>query len=388
MTHSNFKRSVLGCAAALAFSIGAATFASAQSADTSLQSAVVMPSDFSRFTPRPSKATKIDYAMFDEALTYIVIDLGPSLRTRASKPQATTGSRFVRGHTSPYRMEGNRVTFDYITEGFVEGLRDYRMELEEIGTRIDIATLSRDEQLAYWFNLHNVALLEKVAENYPIDRPSNVKVKIGDEKYPLTDAKFLTVKAQPLSLRDIRENIVYKNWDDPMVIYGFYRGDIGSPKLQDKAFAANRLDYFLEDNAIEFVNSLRGFRKGTQSRYISEIYRELDGTYFTDFDKELHAHLLKYARDEVREDVQSGRPFKFEKYESMISDLTGGRRLASSGNALQGAGVMPREVEQFMREAYDKRRTLINNGMIKPRVGYVIIEDIIPEEEETSSNPE
>jgi len=385
MRSSFLKKTLLGCAAAFLLGMPTAGIASAQNQVLTNQSTGAYQSTFERFIPQPRKSTKLDYSMFDEALSFIVIDLGPSLRTRAARPQAATGTRFVHGHKSPYRMEGNRVTFDYINDGFAQGLKDYRRELEDIGTRLDIATLGKKEQLAYWFNLHNVALLEKIAESYPIDRPSNVKVEINGQKLPLNEAKFLTVKGQALSLRDIRENIVYANWNDPSVIYGFYRGDIGSPKLQNKAFAANRIEYFLEDNATEFVNSLRGFRKGTQYRYISEIYQDLDGRFFSNFDRELSAHLAKYAREDVAEDIQSGRPFKYDQYESMISDLTGGRRLASSGNALLGAGVMPREVEQFMGEAYAKRRKLINNGLLKPRVGYVIIEDIIPEEEEADS---
>jgi len=320
------------------------------------------------------------------------MDLGPSLRQAAPTVKPITGTRRVTGHTSRHRMDGARVTFDYINKSFIEGLTAYRQELESIGSRLDVASLSRNEQLAFWFNLHNVAVLEKISEAYPIDRSTNVKVVVDGQKVQMDDAKFLKISGQSLSLRDIRENIVFKNWSDPTVIYGFYRGNIGSPKISRSAFSGNRLDYMLEDNAAEFVNSLRGFRKGTRHRYVSRIYQELEGTLLKNFDSDLDAHLRKFAREDVIDDVNSGRPFKYDGYETMVSDLSGGRRLAASGNALAGAGVMPVEIQRFMGEVESKRRTLINKGLIKPKIGYVIIEDLIPEEEnvqeETPAEPE
>ena len=382
MTVNFFKRTLLGCAAICALNtpVAMASEFADQGSQNSLSSSLA--NDFSVFAPRPSKKTRLDFALLDEALGFIVIDLGPSLRTRMSKPQATTGSRFVQGHTSPYRMEGTRVTFDYINGTFLEGLTNYRKDLEDVATKVDIATLSRDEQLAFWFNLHNLATLEQVAAAYPIDRPSNIKVKIDGQKYPLDDAKIITISGRKLSLRDIRENIVYRNWKDPKVLYGFYRGEIGSPKLSRNAFTASGVNYILEQNAAEFVNSLRGFRSGSKYRYISKLYQELDGNIFSDFDKNLESHLRKFAREDVLNDVRKNSPFKFDQYESMIADLSGGRRLASSGNALSGSSVIPREVQRFMAESNRKRETLINNGLISSGGSYVvIIEDLVPDKE-------
>lgn len=336
---------------------------------------------FAAFVPKPRKSTRLDYGMMDEALSFIVIDLGPSIRTRMSKPQATVGSRFVTGHTSPYRMEGSRVVFDYVTDDYLEGLTEYRKDLERLGTEIDISALSRDEQLAYWFNLHNLTLIEHIAAAYPIDEPSRVKVEIDGVKVPMHDAKILNVKGVALSLRDIRENIVYKNWSNPNVFYGFYRGDIGSPKISRNAFAANRLEFLLNESAGEFVNSLRGFRKAQSHRYVSELYQELDGTLFKDFDRDLNDHLMTYAQGDVEDDVASGRPFKFETYQEDIADLTNGRRLASSGNALLGASTIPQEVLQFMGEAQIKHDNLVRNGIITERGGYVIIEDVVRDDD-------
>lgn len=338
-------------------------------------------SDFSQFKPRPSKKTRLDYRAMDEALSFIVIDLGPSLRNRMSKAKPRLGTRLVHGHTSPYRMEGSRITFDYMTDSFQQGFSDYRKELERIGTEIDITKLSRDEQLAYWLNLHNLTLLEQISIAYPVSEPSRIKVNTGLGKAALDDAKIINVKGVALSLRDIRENIVYKNWKDPRIVYGFYRGDIGSPKINRNAFTSDRLDFMLSQNAGEFINSLRGFRVSPAHRHISQLYKEMKGTFFTDFDSELTEHLIEFAEGNVLEQIKSGKPFKFDQYEEDIADLSNGHRLGSSGTALAGDTSVSQEIQKFLAEAAQKRQTLVAKGLITPRGGYVIIEDLVPDED-------
>ncbi len=367
--------------AALAFAITSIS-AIADDSSSNEVSLTSLNSDFSKFKPAPSKSTRLDYSLMDEALGYIVLDLGPSLRSRLPKPKPKTGTRFVHGHTSPYRMEGTRVTFDYITDGFLEGLTEYRKELERIGTRVDIAKLSRNEQLAYWFNLHNVTVLEQLSLAYPIEEPRRIKVAMDGVRTPLDKAKILNVKDQALSLHDIRENIVFPNWRDPVVFYGFYRGEIGSPKLHRSAFNASNLDFFLQESAAEFVNSLRGFRAANRKRYVSKLYGEMQDQFFTDFNQDLTAHLTKYAKEDLVAEINTDRPIVFDQYQDDISDLSNGHRRGSSGLALSGELSVSAEIEQFMRESIEKQRTLISRGLITPRGGYVIIEDVIVEDDE------
>ena len=131
------------------------------------------------------------------------------------------GTRFIYGHDSRLRLEGNRVAFSFLTE--------YRQDLERVGSTLDIKRFPRNEQLAFWFNLHNVAVIEALASRYPLTQ--TVDTKFGPDELPLDDAKLITIGGVPLSPRDIRERIVYANWKDRKVIYGFWRGEIGGPSI-------------------------------------------------------------------------------------------------------------------------------------------------------------
>ena len=342
---------------------------------------------YSVFKPRPSNSRRFDYQVWDEALEDMVLDLGPSLRRRKSRPQAQLGTRIARGHTSPLRLEGSRFTFAHVNDTYQQGLREYREDLERLATRYDIATLPKDEQLAFWLNLHNVALIEKVSEAYPVRRPSKIDMEIDGKEYPLDRAQFMSIKGVPLSLHDIRTKIVYANWPErPEVIYGFFRGDIGGPRLATTAFTGGSVDYQTKANAREFVNSLRGFELERGSRKVSEIYREAAPYYFPDLETDLVSHLDTYAREDVKLDVQQSRPIAFADYETTVADLSGGNgRGASALNTRTlnsiGGGALSFEARQLLQETGEKYRVLLREGLISDgNTGTVIIEDIDTED--------
>ncbi len=327
-------------------------------------------------SPRPQTNTiRLDYTVLSEALEGTVIRLGPSIRRHMSRPAPRVGSRFTSGHTTPYRLEGSRVSFSFFNNEFLEELTAYRQDLERIGTQIDLTHMAKDEQLAFWLNLHNVVMIEKISEQYPSKYPDRLKIN----GVPLDDAKVITIKGIALSLRDIREKIVYPNWDTPEVLYGFFRGDIGSPALQNYAYTGSNVQDLLVYQAGEFVNALRGFNLTSKNRNVSKLYEELKPYHFTNWDTDLPRHLLKYARNDVAEDIRQDRPWRIDRYDGVVADLVGGSnpRIAT-GNVQNASGTngpaLPEEVIQLLRELDTKTQVLRQRKLIS--TGRVTIEDV------------
>lgn len=319
---------------------------------------------------------RLDYQLWDDILQNIVINFGLSTRIRATLPQQSTGTRVVHGHTSPYRLEGSRVAFGFLNDNYRDVLTQYREDLTSIANQMDITRLSKDEQLAFWFNLHNVALIEKISQAYPEDEPSTLSFDVNGSKVLLDDFKFIEIRGRNLSLKNIREDIVFSNWSDPRVIYGFFRGDIGSPRMLRLAYTANNLEYRLNGNAHEFVNSLRGFHESSRARKVSKIYDEAKRFYFQNWDLDIETHLRKYAEGETVEELSADKPFELDRYETKIADLSGGRRRAS-GLYIDGNGNLPPETVRLLSEVRQKRDILRRRGgSTGLNSGYVIIEDI------------
>lgn len=55
------------------------------------------------FRPDPSlNGNRFNYDIWNDALSNVVLDFGPSARELSSRPQAQIGTRMIRGHTSPF----------------------------------------------------------------------------------------------------------------------------------------------------------------------------------------------------------------------------------------------------------------------------------------------
>lgn len=337
-------------------------------------------SDFSKFKPNNQVLnTRLNYDALDAALENTVFRLGISKRKHMTKPSNPTGTRMISGHKSPYRLEGSRVMFSFLTDEYRGELTAYREDLERIGSELELTKLSKAEQLAFWLNLHNVVMIEQIANHYPVKRPHLIKI----DGVLLNDAKIITLKGTKLSLRDIRENIVYPNWNNPNVIYGFFHGNIGSPAIQNFAYTGQNVSEVLSIQAVEFVNSLRGFHKTPGSRKVSKIYDEARPFYFPNWETDLPKHLEARAREDVAADIRIDRPIEIDRYDYIVADLMAGDRtsIASPANWVINARTgqpnfddYPVEIRRLISELVDKQNTLRSRGLVKK--GRVIIEDI------------
>ncbi|MFZ9395486.1 MAG: DUF547 domain-containing protein [Erythrobacter sp.] len=278
---------------------------------------------FVRFAPGDRlNARQLDYTAWSEAMDYLVFPMGRSLRETAGRPEPGMGTRRMYGHDSIYRLEGNRVMFGFFTDDLRQMVADYRSELEQIGGQIGIASLPRNEQLAYWINLHNVAMIEQIAKAWPIRQPRDILI----DGVPLDQAKFITVDGVRMSPHDIRHQIVYRHWKDPRVIYGFWRGDIGGPSISSDAYSGASVAAMLDRNAREFVNSLRGVQENGGKLQVSTIYEEARPYFFADWPSALRAHLAAFAEQDVQGLLTETSATEAVIYEADIADLEGGVR--------------------------------------------------------------
>ena len=278
---------------------------------------------WSAFKPNPTnEELGIDYSILDEILEGIVLNTGRSLRTRLQAPRPVLGSRIVRRTPSPLRVEGNKVLFSRFDQNTKDIVELYANALVRTGNEIDITSMPKNDQLAYWFNLHNVLVISQIAKHYPLRTPSALTV--GPNGETLHDAPIARIKGVHLSLRDIRLNIVQRYWRDPRVIYGFFHGDAASPNIRRQAWTPNRLSRGLSSNALEFVNALRGVDQQRQRMVISPLYREARDTLFPDWPQDFVAHLNKFAEAPVKSIIKQHKGIEFARYLDRTADTIGG----------------------------------------------------------------
>jgi len=368
-------------AAIVAAAVGLAAPASAETAQARPDV------NYSTFTPTSNtNPNTIDYDVWNEAVQNIVVSMGPSLRETAGRPPASYGTRRQYGHTSRYRLEGTRVAFSFLDDTIRTNIADYRQNLQAIPGKVDLQALSRNEQLAFWINLHNVAMIEKIAEEWPVRQPREMKV----DGVPLDDAKFITVEGVALSPRDIREKIVYANWKNPMVLYGFWRGDIGGPSIQRRAYTGENVSDLLNRNAREFVNSLRGTERRGSTLQVSTFFEEAAPFFFPNFEADVRAHIAQYAQEDVTKILAETSKTEAVIKEFDIADLAGGSREPSFGYIETAEGRaqsfrIPRAMGALLAQREEKFRRAIKEG----RTGTVTFSELkLPGDEEQSDEIE
>lgn len=334
-------------------------------------------------TTSSRQGPSVDYSVWTALLRDIVLDVG--LSERQAPPRIIlTGTRINTGNDSRYRYEGNRIAYHLFTDEYRNAITEYRRDLETLPDRVDFSRLNSNEQLAYWLNLHNVALIEQVMLAYPVVRLNRLNAPGTDEH--IYDAKILTVAGERLSLNDIRLGIVYAQWDDPRVIYGFHNGAIGGPNIRRSAYTGADVWSQLDSNAAEFINSLRAIEVHRTELKISSLYGEARDYFFPDWPTDLRAHLLDYAVDTAADEVRAGGPVQADVEEWGVADLINGSRRCTGGagdlqlqtyvgDYVQTGGAcarMPANAQILVNHVIERRRELIREGAY----GRVYVRDI------------
>ncbi len=190
----------------------------------------------------------------------------------------------------------------YLTKGkALEYIINYRKHLE----KIPVSLLNKNEQLAYWLNLHNIAVIEMLSSSNKLK--SKVKKLRGLPNQPGKEwgKKRLIVEETHLSLEEIEQQILLRYWQNPLVIYGIFYSTKGSPSLGLKAFNGPIVFKQLADIATKFIGNKNNVKVKNNEVKLSSLYIWNKSQLFNDDDKVLIAHLQKYAQGRAASKLES-----------------------------------------------------------------------------------
>lgn len=283
----------------------------------------------------PGSKYTISYADWDYVLANSVLKTGRSDRRPASRATLkNTATRIRHGNTKATGLEGNRVLFHEFDDRHRALLLAIRTDLEAVPDTMPLQNFDKPEQLAYWLNLHNVAVMLEVARNYPI---KNIK-RIAIGKKNVWAKKTMVIDGIATSIEDIEKHIV-TNWSNPLILYGLFMGTVGGPNIRTKAYTADRLTDQLRENATEFVNSLRGVRFWDNEARISLHYK-MGARFFPEFQRDVKKHMIQFADPSLAEKLTAAKRFNPRGYDWSIADLKNGDSYSgSSHNTNPGALV-------------------------------------------------
>ncbi|MDZ7628890.1 MAG: DUF547 domain-containing protein [Parvularculaceae bacterium] len=225
-------------------------------------------------------AAAVDYAPLDEYLDVFGVPSGKRLKFKFAAAQ-DVGTKF---------------------------LREYVDKLAATSP----ATLSGDDQLAFWLNLRNALVLAHLSES---GGRASMKKDRGVASAPgaAWTAKSVTVDGVALSIDDIERGVILANWQDPRVLYGLYQGSAGGPPAERKAFQGATVWADLDAAAKRYLTSPGGFELTKKAAEISAIYDWYGANFFAD-DAALRAHLSSYITHGARINLEKAPSIAYKDF--------------------------------------------------------------------------
>ena len=179
---------------------------------------------------------------------------------------------------------------------------------------IPVSKLNRDEQLAYWLNLHNLGIIHLFAAQ-PRAK-SRVKKLRGTPGNPGEhwNKKTFTIEGQALSLEDIEQNIIFAQWQDPFTIYGLCYGVKGSPVVGVSAFTGKNVHAQLRQAGEIFVNNHDNVRTNRKGVKLSSLYIWNKNQLFNNDDSIIINHVQSLANNKLAGKLSASSRISGDKF--------------------------------------------------------------------------
>lgn len=157
---------------------------------------------------------------------------------------------------------------------------------------VDVKSLSKDEQKAFYINLYNAAMLQAVFKEYPIRSVT----KIGLIPFSIFKKDLIAQGNRKLSLDDVEKGILLKNYFDARIHFAVNCASVSCPPLRAEPFVAEKLDSQLDEQTRLFANTEHAARVDREKQRIA--YSSLFKWYKDDFAVENPAAYLNDFREE------------------------------------------------------------------------------------------
>ena len=269
-----------------------------------------------------------DFGLWTRVLGSTVINTQGELGQNYSFGQYMKKAGGTRIRMANYGMDksvGNRVGFSVFQHEFKLFIQAYQADIQEVATREDLATFNRNEQLAYWLNLYNATVYRQIMDRYPLRSLKDQRTAPDG----FWAEKSIRIDGYTLSLLDIEE-VLFTQWNDPLILYGLWQGAVGGPDLPRRAFTGGNVYAELRNNAREFALSTRNYNNNGRTFDVSYLYR-IGARLFPNFDRDVLRHIKVWAPDDQVAYLDGARMGDSDFFRWRIADAFGGARYIAIG---------------------------------------------------------
>jgi len=170
---------------------------------------------------------------------------------------------------------------------------------------VDPASLSKNDQLAYWINLYNVSVVSVVVDRYPVESIRDIStdpiIRLNVFKKP-----SVKVKGGAISLNDVENDKIRAGFKDPRIHFAINCAAESCPPIRAEAYVGSRIGEQLDDQARRFLNGPHGVHLEKDGDSLVVHTTKVMDWFGEDFDKwggGRLAFLKKYVSPEKRGEI-------------------------------------------------------------------------------------
>jgi len=160
---------------------------------------------------------------------------------------------------------------------------------------------SKEEKLAYWLNVYNATVMKMIIDEYPIE-------SINQLENPWKRKAFKS-KGIRYSLDNIEHDILRK-FGDPRIHFLLNCGSMSSPRLWNRAYTSQNIEYALDDRTREFINDPQRNQINSGTVRISQLFE----WYADDFTSN-HIDMIEFINQYATVTIDKEKAKKYVTYD-------------------------------------------------------------------------
>lgn len=174
------------------------------------------------------------------------------------------------------------------------GNAEFDRYLKHLSTTPPREDWSRAEKMSYWINAYNAFTIQLINDNWPVE-------SIKDISSPWKK-KFIVIDGESFDLNTIEHDILRPHFSDPRIHFAINCASESCPKLLNRAFLSETLDWQLDDVAKSFINDPKRNKLSEGKVELSKIFDWFKSDFTAEGD--LIAYIRKYANIEINKDAK------------------------------------------------------------------------------------
>ncbi|HEX8171802.1 MAG TPA: DUF547 domain-containing protein [Thermoanaerobaculia bacterium] len=188
--------------------------------------------------------------------------------------------------------------------------------------RVNVATLDRKQQLAYWINVYNVNVVAAVVEGYPVDSIRDLSTD------PIVRLNVFKKERVPfggalLSLDDVEHKKLREGFHDPRIHFAINCAARSCPPIRAEAYAGERIDTQLDQQVRSFIaQHVRYGRAGDTLVIHTTKIMDWFGEDFDRYGGGRAAFIARYAAPDKQRLIASAKKveIEYDDYDWALND--------------------------------------------------------------------